>query len=418
MMEPAEEIGHPLPRRRYIDPRYRGRGVELTDLESRRWASRAAQSRVRSRTSQIVSPPSSAAPVIDGRAIETIPPGSPMMVPPVEGAPWAEGAYSGGPPTDAPWVDGHFSDGPWTEKPVDEYGYEDGDCGGCGQCDECCAEARLFPCLCNWWRSPKGARTMGRNLSAIASAQAFKSPVDLGMNGNFGLYYGGNWGFPLLDALGIGGQAGAVISFADFQGGTGIVNHARTQWFVTGGLFHRAVCNQGLQGGAVLDYLNDEFYVTMNLLQIRAEIGYIWNRHELGIWSAAHTKSDTAPAPPGFGVPSVTWQAHDQYNLYYRYNYGFNTVTRLGIGVTSHGDLLFNGDATAPLSEQWAVQIAYNYMIPKDDPTVPNAVKETWGLTIGTVWYPWCKTPNCKFDAYRPLFTVADNATFFVDTKR
>ena len=50
MMEPAEEIGHPLPRRQYIDPRYRGRGAEMTDLASRRWASRAPQSRLLSRS--------------------------------------------------------------------------------------------------------------------------------------------------------------------------------------------------------------------------------------------------------------------------------------------------------------------------------------------------------------------------------
>ncbi len=414
MMEPAEEIGHPLPRRRYLDPRYRGRAAELTDLESRRWASRAAESRVRSRSiqSESIANPQASDPFIPVQ-----PESGPMISAPDDPVTSSEQRYFDGPPTDAPWVDAPVGEGEWIEGSNDGYESHGGDCGGCGQCDDCCGRNRLFPCLRDWWRAPTGAGGLGRNLSGIAAAQAFKSPVDLGLNGNFGLYYGGNWGFPFLRAAGIGGQFGALVAFSDFQGSSGLVNHARTQWFVTGGLFHRAPCNQGLQGGAVLDYLNDEFYVTMNLLQIRAEIAYLWQPHEVGFWAAAHTKSDTAVVPAAFGVPSVTWQANDQYNLYYRYHYGNGGVSRMWIGLTGHGDVLFGGDTTAPLSEQWAVQVAYNYMIPRNDPTIPNAIQETWGLTIGTIWYPRCKTPNCKFDAYRPLFTAADNSSFFVRTK-
>jgi hypothetical protein len=431
MMEPAEEIGRPLPRRRYIDPRFRGRGAEMTDLAARRFAQRAPQSRLLSRPAQSdavmpgsgsgdpfvetmpaegpMFPPSGdefpAVAPSDG-SYDSTPPGSRQYV----GRPPAEEAYPGGPPTDAPFVDHYASDGPWVDSGA-------ADCGGCGRCEACHAHDRLFPCVRDWWHCPCGSGALGRNIYGIGAAQAFKGPPDLGQNGNFGVYYGANWGFPLLTRPSIGGQFGASVAWSDFQGGTGLVDHSRTQWFVTGGLFHRAPCNQGLQGGAVLDYLNDEFYVTMNLLQIRAEIGYLWNCHELGIWSAAHTKSDSAVAPATFGVPTVTWQANDQYNLYYRFHYGYAASGRMWVGLTGDGDVVFGGATTAPLNEQWAVQVAYNYMVPKDDPGVPNAVKETWGLTIGTVWYPRCKTPNCKFDPFRPLFTTADNSTFWVKTK-
>jgi hypothetical protein len=167
----------------------------------------------------------------------------------------------------------------------------------------------------------------------------------------------------------------------------------------------------------VLDYLNDNFYVTMNLLQIRSEISYLWNKWELGFMGAFHTKSQTAAAPANFPTPTVTWQANDQFNLYYRYHYGYNTTSRMWIGLTGYGDLLLGGDAQAPLNDNWALYIAYNYLVPSNDPTMPASVKETWGLTIGTIWYPKCKTPNCKFDPLRPLFTVADNSSFFVTTK-
>ncbi len=186
----------------------------------------------------------------------------------------------------------------------------------------------------------------GRNISGIGSVQGFKSPVDLGQNGNFGAYYGFNSGFPIVGS--IGGQFGALISFADYQGSAGLVNSRRSQWFLTGGLFRRATCDSGFQGGAVLDYLNDNFYVNMNLLQIRSEISYLWNKWELGFMGAFHTKSNTATAPPLFPTSTVTWQANDQFSLYYRYHYGFNTTARMWIGLTGYGDLLLGGDAQRP----------------------------------------------------------------------
>ena len=325
----------------------------------------------------------------------------------------------GGPSSGAPTIEGYAPDGIAGEG-YDGSGYYDdpvSGCGGCGHCDQCRSHSRLFPLLRDCWSHPGTSGSWGRNLSGIGAVQAFKSPVDLGVNGNFGVYYGGNWGFPVLNRAAIGGQIGAIGSWADFQGSNGLVNSSRNQWFVTTGLFRRAMCNEGLQGGAVLDYLSDNFYVNMNLFQVRAEIGYVWNRHEVGFWTAAHTNSDTQAVPVAFGVPTVTWQANNQYDLYYRYYYNYNTVGRMWVGLTSYGDVLFGGDATATLNDQWAVQVAYNYMIPSNDPTIPKAIKETWGLTIGTVWYPRCKTPNCKFDSYRPLFAVADNTRFFVKAK-
>ena len=207
------------------------------------------------------------------------------------------------------------------------------------------------------------------------------------------------------------------MALSDFDGAAGLVNHSRTQIFVTGGLFHRAPCNHGFQGGAVLDYLWDDFYVTMNLLQVRAELGYLWGFHEVGFWGAAHLNSDTRVAPASFGVPTVTWRANDQYNLYYRANWSYGAVGRMSIGLTGFGDVLFGGDATAPLSEKWSIYVSQNYLLPRNDSTSPTSIKETWGLTMALVWYPWCKTPNNCFDAYRPLFAVADNSWFFIKEK-
>ena len=64
----------------------------------------------------------------------------------------------------------------------------------------------------------------------------------------------------------------------------------REQYFATTGLFRRAASNQGLQGGAVIDYLHDNFYVHMDLLQVRPELSYvIGGGHEFGLWAAGES---------------------------------------------------------------------------------------------------------------------------------
>ncbi len=257
-----------------------------------------------------------------------------------------------------------------------------------------------------------------QNFNEFGGVQAFKGPVDRGVNGNFGFHKGVNWASPLWDAMGIGYQLGGQIAVSDFEGGAGVVNKHRDQYFVTTGLFRRAACNQGLQGGAVLDYLHDDFYVRMNLLQVRAEISYLCEIHEFGFWAAVHTKSDTQIAPTFLNQQTVTWQSNDQYNLFYRRRFCNGGVGRMWAGFTSHGDGILGSDATAPLSERWAIQASYNYLLPRADPTIPNSIKESWGVMVGLVWYPGYKVPNACFNPYRPLFNVADNGTFMLTEKQ
>jgi len=136
------------------------------------------------------------------------------------------------------------------------------------------------------------------------------------------------------------------------------------------------------------------------------------------VWAAVHAKSDTRPAPAFLQTPTVTWQSNDQYNLFYRYRFCNGATARTWIGLSSHSDVIFGSDATAPLSERWAIQIAYNYLWPNgNDTAIPQAVRESWGLAIGLVWYPGYKVPNACFNPYRPLFMVADNGSFMLREK-
>src|SRR5262249_55926468 len=162
-----------------------------------------------------------------------------------------------------------------------------------------------------------------------------------------------------------GYQLGALIALSDFEGRTGPLGSTREQYFVTTGVFRRANCNRGWQGGAVLDYLHDEFYVSMNLMQIRAELSYIFEcGHQFGIWTATNVKSDNSAAPAFVGMPSVTWWSTNMYSPYYRRRFNNGGTARFWIGITDQSNVTFGSDATAVLAERWAIQASYNYLLP------------------------------------------------------
>jgi hypothetical protein len=426
-MEPAEEIGHEQPRRRYIDPRYRGRGAEMVELAARRFASRQPASRLRGATTEPIGPGQLSDPFI-----ELEPSDGPMMAP-ADGEPWIDDNHPGAPPTgdehyverytpgDGSFVEGYppsedfGPDGVYVPGPMDGYS----GCGGCGQCEACLSGPAHGHGFCG--RTCAFAERVNhhpalRNWSGYTGAQGFKSPPDLGMSSNFGFYKGVNYALPFLQRRGIGAQIGVNVAFSDFEGSNSFTDHSRVQFFTTGGFFRRAQCNHGLQGGAVVDYLRDDWYVNMDLFQVRAEVSYLWGFHEIGVWAAAHTNSDTQNTPASFPTPTVTWQTTDQYNVYYRANFSYGAWGRMWVGLSGHGDVIFGGDAVAPLSESYAIVIEQNYLLPRGNSTLPNSVVESWGLTMSLAWYPGAKTPNRCYDPYRPLFNVADNSSLFIRT--
>jgi hypothetical protein len=270
--------------------------------------------------------------------------------------------------------------------------------------------------LRRWWNhtcclARNGAYT--ENIQLFTGKQGFKGPVDQGVNGDFGYHGGANWGMPMLDAHGIGYQIGANYIGSDFAGRTGPLGHRRAQFFVTSGVFRRAVGGNGWQGGAVLDYLRDDFYIQMDLTQVRAELSYLYCHHEVGFWGAFSGNTSTHWGDiPGTPWQSYSFEANNQYNAFYRYEFCNGTVCRTWCGLSAHGDAIFGGDATVRVSERVGLMANYNYLLPRNDDTVPNNVKESWNLTISFVWYPGYKRCDSWTNPYRPLFYTADNGWF------
>ncbi|HEX4143549.1 MAG TPA: DUF6666 family protein [Pirellulales bacterium] len=272
-------------------------------------------------------------------------------------------------------------------------------------------------CL-SWIWKHNSAQYMWENFHLFAGPQGFKSSTDLFQDGNFGTHEGLNWGMPVWDDIGLGYQKGFQATQNNWNGGTGtgVANHYRSQIFVTAGLFHRPIRGTGVQGGLAIDFLNDNYYAKTNLTQLRFELSYLGSRHnEIGFFATQHLDSSTGISP--YTLQPTTFQATNQYNAFVRRNFASGANARLWGGVTGSGDGIVGGDATLYLSERWALQSAFNYLIPKHDATIPPTLREDLALTINLMWWPGYRTPASRYNPYRQLFNVADNTTFLVTPK-
>jgi len=281
---------------------------------------------------------------------------------------------------------------------------------GKGWGSDCCDGAGCSVCI-------SCPRISFENLEVFGGVQGFTGPKNRGSNGSFGFDVGFNWGTALPCSSGcLGMQFGLRSAHSNFSGAEFTADD-RNQLFLTGGLFRRV--DWGLQGGLVVDYLSDNWYTETDLVQLRGELGWVYpHGHEFGVWFTAHTQSDTALSNFSGAAPSLSevWEATDLFAFYYRKRV-CNATGRFYAGFTNDSDGLVGGDLRLPLSDNWAVESGFTYLIPEQARTGlagGGHEQESWNLGINLVWYPGCLT-DC--DYYRPLFNVADNGSFMVDRR-
>lgn len=352
-------------------------------------------------------------------AAEVIGPGQPTPASGARGIVNPEGAEA--PVVDS--VEGEvFEDGTVVEGDDGEVIYEgDGSFlnGGCSDCDGCNYQqwgpyypaddgpGRIVPCdgICI-------PRRLVDETAIFIGAQGFTSPLDLGTNGNFGYHEGvnfaGHFGRWLgLGSMGIGYQVGATFLQSDLNGNlvNGVQTKERDQQFLTAGLFRRAHDGYGLQGGAVFDYMHDNFYAKYNVSQIRGEFSYLTlPGHEFGFWGA-FSVHDASVLVNG---ATVGYQTINMYNGFYRYTFRNGAQGRMWGGGTDFKQGVLGADFRLPLSNKWDLWGWYNYLIPNSNGFV-GATQQGWNLTLNLVWYPGrrpCGTHNTPF---RALFAPADN---------
>lgn len=253
--------------------------------------------------------------------------------------------------------------------------------------------------------------------SIFLGPQSFKTPIDAGLVGNFGFHAGANTGDAIWHRFGIGYQLGGAYSFSNFNGavaagGPGVpVGNVRRQVFLTGGLFHRAFYGYGWQGGVVVDYLDDSFFVTTSLSQLRTELAWVFRSgHEFGFHSATRTRQNDQSA---VGIPFF-FQPLNMYNFFYRRNFPYGGNCRAWAGATGSRGAVFGGDAVLPLTNRIDLIGNFNYVLPSPGGAA-GAANEAWAMTMNLVWYPGRAFRGVHNGPYRPLFNVADNASFIME---
>ncbi len=294
-----------------------------------------------------------------------------------------------------------------------------GECGGRGGCGECgqgegaCSQCGgcLIPC----------PHVCMRNIQLFTGVQGFTGPPNLASTGSFGFHEGINWSnrLPCLPCAQFSMQLGARFTQNNLDGAEFTPDH-RTQTFLTGGLFRRVDC--GLQGGIVLDYLNDDWYVKTELLQLRAEVSWVYPQcHEIGLWFATslRTADVTWVTQDEVGDPVTVTELRDSTDMYlffYRRRFADcrGGAGRLYAGFTGYGDGLCGGDILLPINGPWALEADFMYLAPSKTNFAegPNR-NESWNVSIAMVWYPRAGREGWDTDA-RPLFDVAGNGTMMI----
>ncbi len=307
-------------------------------------------------------------------------------------------------------------------------GYMDDGMSGDGYGGDPTANERFFVCS---WLSPLN------ELSINSGLQSFKGPLDLGANGNIGTQIGVNLGDSIWHQHGLGYQVGAQYVGSDLYGaglGQLLSTNMRDQVFVTAGLFHRAYYNHGWQGGAVVDYLRDNYYVTMNMTQIRAELSYVGVcGHEFGFWGTGGSKGDrqTIAGQRILAGNSFNFQPTSLYAFFYRktnnctgsqarFWAGFTEPVGIGgnnfLG-TASSSLMFGADFRHTLGNKIDFIGSLNYLASSQGGAAGQAA-ESYGMVMNLVFYPF-RLPGAgpHNGPYRPLFNVADNSTFITQIK-
>ena len=268
-----------------------------------------------------------------------------------------------------------------------------------------------------------------QHASLFAGVQGFKGPLDQGANGNFGFHEGINFGGPVTNLLGgqllreIGFQIGGSIVESDLSGSSplGQVSSSnRDQLFLTGGLFHRAMCD-GLQWGVVYDYEHDPYYTTQDYYQFRAELGLVHTGcYEIGVTASFGNNQQYSVEQLVGGVPTLVpnnAQPLQLYTGFLRKYFAEGGEARIWGGATNMGDGLIGAELHLPLAGSIALENSFQYMIPNNGGSAAGQARESWCLMAQLVWTPGRPARCVQNDAYNPLLPVADNGSFIIDRR-
>lgn len=248
---------------------------------------------------------------------------------------------------------------------------------------------------------------------------------------SFGLRTGINLGVGLLDSWGVGAQAG--VSYGGYKwDGQSFPTTEPSAWnsqvFMTGGLFKRADKGWRFNAAAVFDYMvSDNFSIVASepsFGQFRGLLSVPVSGHdEIGSWVAVHESSSTQGLSAPFSPGTVTFQAIDQYNVFWKHWFDGGTVANLYFGFNGHqlnqgtqGTWVIGGGIEVPFSDRLALYGDFAYMRPSATTGDGAAFQNSYNISVGIAWYP-CTCLRQRSICNRgwvPGLPVANNGSFFV----
>ena len=250
-----------------------------------------------------------------------------------------------------------------------------------------------------------GYRRAMRNFCVFGGVEGLSAVVPgQGAESGIGGREGFNWGGPLGGTIAgnnwreVGFQIGFAADQFNIQNSAAGPSAELNQIFVTGGLFHRAVCG-GLQWGLVFDYSHDTFILTEDLRQLRFEISFVNPCcGEFGFWGTG-----------SIGNTPQILRATNLYTLFYRKYFGGGGNGRVFGGLTEDGSGIVGADLQIPLGRSWALQNEVGVLFPNNSPANGGNLQQSWSVGMQLVWYPG-RCAGCQLNSqFNPLQPVADN---------
>ena len=259
------------------------------------------------------------------------------------------------------------------------------------------------------------------NISFFVGVDAFKGPMDLdSRNGNFGVRYGVNAGFPLLELKNIGIQIGTAGVAADFYGTEFTGSKARMQNFTTVGFFQRYPnLAPRMSWGLAYDWLTDDYYENIKMGQWRLKVAYdITCDSQVGIWACITDHGDDVYlGDEQHGYSLNNFRPITQVNAYYRRYFDTGMASTFWIGGAEEpGSVVLGASSSVPVSQRASFYGGFQYIVPGSS-GVTGQENEMWDVGVGLTFTLGPCGNGGRPGLFRPFFDVADNATFSVRRK-
>lgn len=287
------------------------------------------------------------------------------------------------------------------------------DCNGCEESPDMCWASEAS---CGAERGWCG--NCWDNIDLFVGVDGFKGPMDLdNRNGNFGVRYGVNAAFPLLELKNIGIQAGTAGVASNFHGTEFTGSSARVQNFTTAGFFQRYPnLAPRLSWGVAFDWLTDDYYSNIKLGQWRLKFAYDLNcTSEIGLWVCIPDHGDDINiGSEEYGYSVNNFRPITQCNVYYRrfFDTGMTSTFWIG-GAEEPGSFIIGADTAVPITQRASLYGGFQCILPSEN-GVAGQDDEMWNLGVGLSFTLGPCGNGGRPGLYRPFFDVADNGIFAV----